>query len=404
MAGALAPALSVAATYELRSVMSGLAVKTTPAAPSAPNAATSTDALVFDSTFVGQSQNKSVLLLNTGTDPLALSAPGVSGEAFTATTQCGASLPGGTACQTTVTFSPSVEGAATGVLSFPFGAAGSPLNVALSGTGSLMTPALGAFSMPSKAIGDLPFSLTAPLSSSPGAWSYTSSNPAVASVSGNTVTLNATGSAIITATQAATATYASVSTTALLNVSGNAMMGDCLSGAATGCATASSGSVGTYVINPDKYPVAGCKTTGKWYVELNPNSGSIGQEEVGMVVAGTKRLMIHDMPWSWGFTAQSEPLWYYHTLNGVSTVDGGSTGIPRVTGANWVGLAIDLDASTVDVFYKSAKIKTIPLAAGKCYLPIVSGSSLMNRDNLGMNLGSGMFQMPAPAGFHGGWY
>lgn len=400
----LGPAVASAASYEMRQVMSGLAVQSTAPAPASASAAVSADSLVFDSTFVGQNQEKSVLLLNTGSSPMTLSAPAVSGEAFTATTQCGSSLPGGAACQTTVTFSPSVPGAATGALSFAFGAAGSPLNVALSGTGALATPMLGAFSLPSKSIGDLPFVLTPPASNSAGTWSYSSSNPAVASVSGNVLTLNAVGAAVITATQAATATYASTSATATLNVSGNAMMGDCLSGAATGCDTVSSGLVGTYVNNPDKYPAAGCKTSGKWYVELNPNASSAGQEEVGMAVMGPRAIMVHDLPWSWGFTAQSYPLWYYHTLNGTSTVDGGSTGIPRVSGANWVGLAIDLDASTVDVFYKNAKIKTIALAAGKCYVPIVSGQYTNTRDALGMNLGSAMFQMPAPSGYHGGWY
>jgi hypothetical protein len=65
------------------------------------------------------------------------------------------------------------------------------------------------FSVPTKIIGDAPFDLTAPVSKSDGAFTYTSSNPAVATVTGSTVTIVGDGTTTITATQAATATYAS---------------------------------------------------------------------------------------------------------------------------------------------------------------------------------------------------
>jgi beta-glucanase (GH16 family) len=80
-------------------------------------------------------------------------------------------------------------------------------------------PALSNFSMPVKTIGDAPFVITPSTSNSTGAFTYSSDNAAVATVSGNTITLTGVGNAVITATQAATATYASgtISSTLIVN-------------------------------------------------------------------------------------------------------------------------------------------------------------------------------------------
>jgi surface protein len=67
-------------------------------------------------------------------------------------------------------------------------------------------------------LGDAPFALTAPQSNSDGAFTYSSSHPSVATVSGSTVTIIGTGTTTITATQAATTTYGSNSITASLVV------------------------------------------------------------------------------------------------------------------------------------------------------------------------------------------
>jgi len=77
---------------------------------------------------------------------------------------------------------------------------------------------LSNFSVTNKVVGGASFALTAPTTNSAGAFTYTSSNLAVATVSGSTVTLVGAGSTTITATQAATATYASNSISASLVV------------------------------------------------------------------------------------------------------------------------------------------------------------------------------------------
>ena len=76
------------------------------------------------------------------------------------------------------------------------------------------TPTITGFSVPAKLVGDLPFALTAPTSNSTGAFTYTSSNTAVATISGSTVTVVGAGTSTITATQAASGSYLTGSTTA----------------------------------------------------------------------------------------------------------------------------------------------------------------------------------------------
>jgi len=81
------------------------------------------------------------------------------------------------------------------------------------------TPTI-SFTIPAKVVGEAPFSLTAPIitSDSPGSFTYSSSNTAVATVSGSTVTIVGVGSTTITANQAAGGSFNSGSKTATLDV------------------------------------------------------------------------------------------------------------------------------------------------------------------------------------------
>jgi len=69
-------------------------------------------------------------------------------------------------------------------------------------------------------LGDTDFSLVPPTSPSSGAFSYTSSDPKVVTISGNTAHITGMGIATITATQAAYGSYTGLSITATLTVSG----------------------------------------------------------------------------------------------------------------------------------------------------------------------------------------
>jgi hypothetical protein len=70
-------------------------------------------------------------------------------------------------------------------------------------------PTLSNFTIPTQYTGTAPFTITPPTSNSNGAFTYSSSNPAVATVSGSTITIVGAGSTIITATQAAAGAYSS---------------------------------------------------------------------------------------------------------------------------------------------------------------------------------------------------
>ncbi|MEC4005926.1 T9SS type A sorting domain-containing protein [Flavobacterium sp. SUN052] len=80
-------------------------------------------------------------------------------------------------------------------------------------------PVITDFTVPAKVFGDAPFALTAPTSTSAGAFTYTSSNPSVATISGNVVTVIGIGTSTITANQAADGSFDAGSTTASLVVS-----------------------------------------------------------------------------------------------------------------------------------------------------------------------------------------
>ena len=73
------------------------------------------------------------------------------------------------------------------------------------------------FTIPSKTFGDAAFTLS-PTSNSPGAFTFTSSNTSVATISGSIVTIIANGTSTITATQASSGDYSSATATATLTV------------------------------------------------------------------------------------------------------------------------------------------------------------------------------------------
>ena len=89
----------------------------------------------FGNTTAGSaSAARSVTVTNPGSSAVSMSSVGVTGP-FSETNDCGTSLAAGGSCAVSVTFTPAAAGAATGTLSVNSSAPGSPLTVALSGTG-----------------------------------------------------------------------------------------------------------------------------------------------------------------------------------------------------------------------------------------------------------------------------
>ncbi len=81
-------------------------------------------------------------------------------------------------------------------------------------------PTIGLFAAISRPLDQGAFTITAPTSNSAGAWSYTSSNVAVATTNGTTFTPVSTGTTTITATQAANWNWAAATVTTTLTVTG----------------------------------------------------------------------------------------------------------------------------------------------------------------------------------------
>ena len=79
-------------------------------------------------------------------------------------------------------------------------------------------PSLHNFQNINKTTGDESFNINQPNTNSSGSFSYTSSNPDVATISGNTVTIVGVGVTTITATQASYSNYSSASISATLTV------------------------------------------------------------------------------------------------------------------------------------------------------------------------------------------
>jgi hypothetical protein len=80
------------------------------------------------------------------------------------------------------------------------------------------SPTITGFDNLTRTFYDADFTLNMPVSNSTGAFTYTSSNTSVATISGNIVTIVGPGSTTITATQAADGTYATGTITATLTV------------------------------------------------------------------------------------------------------------------------------------------------------------------------------------------
>jgi len=86
------------------------------------------------------------------------------------------------------------------------------------------SPTLTNFIIPEKAVSDATFKITPPTTNGVGAFSYTSSNTAVATIVKDVVTIVGIGSSTITAVQASTANFISGSITATLQVTQSSAM------------------------------------------------------------------------------------------------------------------------------------------------------------------------------------
>ena len=163
---------------------------------------------------------------------------------------------------------------------------------------SLITPTLSKFSITPRTYGDASFQLIDPSSnnSSPqGTFTFTSSNPTVADISGRTVIIRNSGQSIITATQASTTGYNSAEITAVFTVN-----------KATTVFSA-------FVIPPKEWADGSFNLTdptsnnpsGFVYEVLTPNTISLSNRTVTLLRAGRAQIRASQLDPSANFTPSS---------------------------------------------------------------------------------------------------
>lgn len=141
----------------------------------------------------------------------------------------------------------------------------------------LAAPVLGTFPDLVRTFGTADFDLVPPTSTSPGAFSFSLADPAVATVSGSTVTLVGVGTTTITVNQAAAPGYVAASTTAQLTVQ-----------PATPALTWAPGLVLTFGDAPQALPVPGSNSAGAFtYASADPTVASVTGNQVAPVNVGT---------------------------------------------------------------------------------------------------------------------
>lgn len=250
---------------------------------------------------------------------------------------------------------------------------------------------LTGFSIPALVVGSAPLVLAPPSSSqgSMGAFSYVSSSPAVASISGSTLTALGIGSTTITVSQAAAGGILAGSTTALVTVSNPTF--PALSNAAIGCGvittpvTFAGSGAGTCVA----YTNFGL-TAGKLYFEA---IGTGSNPTIGVAKSGTSLTAVlgsaDALAWGW-FAGNA-----YTTNNGYHTISS-----PAFAAGDVAGIALDLDNHMM-YLYKNGVLASPSLSIGTgTIFPAGSiyGGSIV------FNFGEKPFNFAVPSGYQAGFY
>ncbi|MCF8322644.1 MAG: T9SS type A sorting domain-containing protein [Flavobacterium sp.] len=210
------------------------------------------------------------------------------------------------------------------------------------------TPTI-SFTIPEKSVSDAAFSLTSLITSnSPGAITYSSSNDAVARVSGSTVTIVGVGSTTITANQAAGGAFNAASKTAVLDVNPIA--------APIPPTVTPSSVIGIY---GETYPVTG-------YID---GFGSVGTADLDTGVGVNNALKYNFANGGYGQTFATKDIstmgfvhFDYYTTNATAfklfMISANPTieapyAIPNITQNQWVGVNVPMSVFTNNPSFKA---------------------------------------------------
>lgn len=224
-----------------------------------------------------------------------------------------------------------------------------PISVVVSVKGN---PVVAAPSAIERIAGDPAMTIKAPVSTSDGAWSYVSSNAAVASVSGGVLTIGNAGSAVITATQAATSTWNAASTTFEVRVGGITPT----LGVAKEVVVAAGG----------KLPASALPTSnsaGKWiFATDNAAIANVVNGEIVGVSAGSTKISAYQEPA--GKFGRSNIVSMVVTVSGVApkpTATPSATPAPTTPVVTKATAGASLAGRTITIIAKNAKLSELKI-------------------------------------------
>jgi hypothetical protein len=204
--------------------------------------------------------------------------------------------------------------------------------------------------------GDPAVTIKAPSRNSDGAWTYISSNPAVASVSGNVLTIGNAGTAVITATQAATSIWNAASTTFEVRVGG---------------ITPTLGVAKEVVVAAGaKLPASALPTSnsaGKWiFATENPAIANVVNGEIVGVAAGSTKISAYQEPS--GKFGRSNIVSMVVTVSGVApkptataTPKPSATPAPTTPVTTKATAGASLSERTITIIAKNAKLSELKI-------------------------------------------
>jgi hypothetical protein len=226
-----------------------------------------------------------------------------------------------------------------------------PISVVVSVKGN---PTVTAPSAIERIAGDPAMTIKAPTSTSDGAWSYASSNASVASVSGNVLTIGNAGSAVITATQAATPLWSAASTTFEVRVGG---------------ITPTLGVAKEVVVAAGaKLPASALPTSnsaGKWiFATDNPAVANVVNGEIVGIAAGSTKISAYQEPA--GKFGRSNIVSMVVTVSGVApkptaTPAPSATPAPTTPVVTKATAGASLSERTITIIAKNAKLSELKI-------------------------------------------
>lgn len=223
-----------------------------------------------------------------------------------------------------------------------------PISVVISVKGN---PVVTAPSAIERIAGDPAMTIKTPISTSDGAWSYASSNAAVASVTGGVLTIGNAGSAVITATQGATGIWNTASTTFEVRVGG---------------VTPTLGVAKEVVVAAGaKLPVSALPTSnsaGKWiFATDNAAIANVVNGEIVGVAAGSTKISAYQEPA--GKFGRSNIVSMVVTVTGTAAPKPTATATPAPTtpAATKATAGASLSERTITIIVRNAKMSDLKI-------------------------------------------